>query len=124
MTLASRSSRSWRWDVCVRESVRPLTFPAATARPSHPGSEHRVAARVLQGEAEEREPFRACRRGQTHLVAASAAIDPIPEHDTLIAVLVTADGAAQTPQINPQVVLPVRYASPRATARPPRVTDA
>ena len=38
------------------------------------------------------------RGGQTHLVAASAALDAIPEHDALVAVLVTAEGAPQTPQ--------------------------
>jgi hypothetical protein len=52
------------------------------------------------------------------------ALDPIPEHDAVVAVLVMADGAPQTSQIDRQMGLPVTYAKPRATASPPRVTEA
>ena len=64
-----------------------------------------------------------CDRTPTSLSAALAPLDPIPEHDAFVAVRVMADGAPQTPQIDGQVVLPVTYAKPRATASPPRVTE-
>jgi hypothetical protein len=37
-------------------------------------------------------------RGQTQRCAAATALDAIPEQDALVAVLVTAEGAPQTPQ--------------------------
>jgi hypothetical protein len=55
-------------------------------------------------------------------VAMPAAFKAITEHDAFVAVLVVAEGASQTLQ-NRQVVLLVTYAKPRATARPPRVTE-
>jgi hypothetical protein len=45
------------------------------------------------------------RRGWTHLVAALAALDAIAEHDALVAVLVPAEGAPQTPQIQTSTLL-------------------
>ena len=38
------------------------------------------------------------RRVRTHLAAAQTALDSVPEHDALVAVLVTAEGAPQAPQ--------------------------